>query len=113
MTRWAVLLLFAFLVGCSTPTKVIRLDTGLGEPGVYVPRRDVEPVELSEEELEEVVAEHAASVPVVVHPLEYARQLFGVPERSGWFRYEEGAGDSLPRSRGTLRTCTCYPRMRN
>jgi hypothetical protein len=88
MSRWAVLLLFSFLVGCSTPTKVIRLDTGLGEPSVHIPRRDVKPVELSEEEFKEVVAEHAPSVPVVERPLEYARQLFGVPERSGWFRYE-------------------------
>ena len=88
MARWAVFLLFSFLVGCSTPTKVIRLDTGLGEPGVHIPHRNVRTVELSEEVLKEAVAEHAPSVPVVEHPLEYARQLFGVPERSGWFRYE-------------------------
>lgn len=88
MARRAILLLFSLLVGCSTPTKVIRLDTGLGEPGVHIPRRDVKPVELSEEEFKKAVAKHAPSVPIVKRPLEYARQRFGVPERSGWFRYD-------------------------
>nr|WP_224240336.1 restriction endonuclease fold toxin 5 domain-containing protein [Hyalangium gracile] len=31
---------------------------------------------------------HAPSVLVTERPLEYARKLFGVPERSGWFWYE-------------------------
>lgn len=88
MRCWAVLLLFTFLVGCSTPAKVVRLDTGQGEPHVHVPRRDVEPVEVSEEEFQQAVAKHARAVPSVERPLEYARQVFGVPERSGWFRYE-------------------------
>jgi hypothetical protein len=53
-----------------------------------VPRKDVEPVELSDEEFRQAVAQHAPSVPAVERPLEYAGQLFGVPERSGWFWYE-------------------------
>jgi hypothetical protein len=48
----------------------------------------VEPVEVSEEEFQQAVAKHARFVPVVERPLEHARQVFGVPERSGWYRYE-------------------------
>jgi len=88
MRRSVVLLLFTFLAGCSASTKVVRLDTGQGEPRVHVPRRDVEPVQLSEEQFKEAVTEHARSVPGVERPLEHARRLFGVPERSGWYRYE-------------------------
>jgi hypothetical protein len=53
-----------------------------------VPRREVEPEEVSEEEFQQVVAEHAPAVPEVERPLEYAGRLWGVPERSGWLRYE-------------------------
>ncbi len=89
MPRSAVLLLFVFLSGCSASTRsVVRLDTGQGEPLVHTPRRDVEPVEVSEKEFKKAVAQHAPSVPAVERPLEYARRLFGVPERSGWYRYE-------------------------
>jgi hypothetical protein len=90
MLRPAVLLLFVFLSGCSASTRaVVRLDTGQGEPSVHVPRRDVEPVELSQEEFKQAVAKHAPSVPAVERPLEHAGRLFGVPERSGWYRYED------------------------
>src|SRR5690349_1814789 len=88
MRHWLVLLLVASLAGCSTPTKVVRLDTGQGKPSVHVPRRHVEPVAVSEKEFKKAVAQHAPSVPPVERPLERARQLFGVPARSGWFRYE-------------------------
>jgi hypothetical protein len=87
MRRWAVVLLVASLAGC-TPTKVVRLDTGQGEPSVHVPRRDVAPVEVSQEEFKQAIAKHAPSMPAVERPLEYAGRLFGVPERSGWFWYE-------------------------
>ena len=109
MTRWAVLLLFSFLVGCSASTKVIRLDTGLDDPGVHIPRRDVKPVELSEEEFKEAVAEHATSVPSVERPLDYARQLFGVPERSGWFRYEGRSRRLLPSEPGSSQDLRLLP----
>ncbi|HVG63203.1 MAG TPA: hypothetical protein VNA24_31860 [Hyalangium sp.] len=88
MRRWAVVLLFLFLARCSTPTKVFRLDTGQGVPMLYVPHREVEPVEVSEAEFRRAIAKLAPSVPAVEHPLEHARQVFGVPERSGWYRYE-------------------------
>lgn len=89
MPRSAVLLLFVFLSGCSASTRgVVRLDTGRGEPIVHTPRRDVEPVEVSEKEFKRGVAQHAPAVSPVERPLEHARQLFGVPERSGWYWYE-------------------------
>jgi hypothetical protein len=88
MSRWSVLLLFGCLVGCSSPAKVVRLDTGQGKPLVHVPRRDVEPVALDDDEFHEAVAKHARTVPTSEQPLEFARQMLGVPERSGWYRYE-------------------------
>src|SRR5512140_1457224 len=89
MRRWAVLLLVAFLSGCSASTRsVVRLDTGQGEPLVHTPRRGVEPVAVSEKEFKKAVAQLASSVPPAEQPLEHARQLFGLPERSGWYRYE-------------------------
>jgi hypothetical protein len=95
MPRSIVLLLLVLLSGCSASTRsVVRLDTGQGEPLVHTPRRDVEPVAVSEKEFRKAVAQHAPSVPVVEQPLEHARQLFGVPERSGWYRYE-GRGRRL------------------
>ncbi len=107
MPRSAVLLLFVFLSGCSISTRaVVRLDTGLSEPLVHTPRRDVEPVEVSEKEFKKAVAQHAPSVPSVERPLEHARQVFGVPERSGWYQYE-GRSQHLmasePGSTGNLR----------
>jgi hypothetical protein len=101
MCRWAVLLLFVFLASCSAPTKVVRLDTGLGAPRVHVPRRDVEPVEVSEEAFKEAVAKHAPWVPAVDRPLEYARQVLGVPERSGWYQYERRSQQLIPSSPGS------------
>jgi hypothetical protein len=84
MPRSAVLLLLVFLSGCSASTKgVVRLDTGQGGPIIHTPRRDVEPVAVSEKEFKKAVTQHApSSVPPVERPLEHARQLFRVPERS-------------------------------
>ncbi len=109
MPRLAVVLLAAFLAGCSSPTKVVRLDTGQGEPRVHVPRRDVEPVEVSQEEFKEAVAEHAPSVPVVERPLEYARRLFGVPERSGWYWYEGRSQRLMASEPGSARNLRLLP----
>jgi hypothetical protein len=80
--------------------KVVRLDTGHGEPSIHVPRPNVKPVEVGEEEFKDAVAEHAPSVPLVANPLEHARQVFGVSERSGWFRYEARSHRLIPSSQG-------------
>ncbi|WNG50905.1 hypothetical protein F0U60_47335 [Archangium minus] len=109
MPRQAILLLASFLVGCSATTKAVRLDTGQGTPIVHVPRQDVEPVEVSHEELKEAAAEYAPSVPPVERPLEYARQLLGVPERSGWFRYEASNSRLLPTEPGSHQNLRLLP----
>lgn len=89
MLRWTVPLLVSVCVGCSSgTTQVVRLDTGQGEPLVHAPRRVVGPVEMDDDEFTEAVAKYARTVPTPERPLEFARQLFGVPERSGWYRYE-------------------------
>ncbi|MFL5354201.1 hypothetical protein [Archangium sp.] len=110
MTRSAVLLLFVLLSGCSASTKVVvRLDTGQGEPIVHTPRRDVEPVSVSEKEFKKAVAQHALSVPPVERPLEHARQVFGVPERSGWFRYEGRSQRLMVSEPGSSRNLRLLP----
>ncbi|MFE8598547.1 hypothetical protein AB8V91_16455 [Archangium violaceum] len=95
MLRSAVLLLCVFLSGCSASTRgVVRLDTGQGEPMLHTPRRDVELVAVSEKEFKKAIAQHAPAVSPVERPLEHARHLFGVSERSGWYWYE-GRGQRL------------------
>ena len=108
MLRWAIMLLFASLAGC-TPTKLVRLDTGQGESRVHVPRRDVEPVEVSQEEFKQAVAQHASSVPTMERPLEYAGRLFGVPERSGWFWYEGRSQRRMASEPGSHRNLRLLP----
>lgn len=88
MRSWAAGLLICFVVGCSGTTKVVRLDTKEAAPIVHVPHRDVDPVELSENVFKKAVVEHARRLPPTARPLESARQRFGVPERSGWYRYK-------------------------
>ncbi len=96
LVRLAVLLLFSFLVGCSSTKGIVRLNTGQGEPLIHVPRGDVEPLEVDDDEFHEVMAKHARALPAREQPLEFARQLFGVPERSGWYRYERKGRRLLP-----------------
>jgi hypothetical protein len=110
MPRWAVVLLFVFISGCSASTRtVVRLDTGKGEPVVRTPRRDVEPVAVSEKEFKKAVAQHASSVLPVERPLEYARQVFGLPERSGWYRYEAGSQRLKASEPGSARNLRLLP----
>jgi hypothetical protein len=66
-------------------------------------------VEVGEEEFKEAVAKYAPSVPAAERPLEHARRLFGVPERSGWFRYEEGSQRLMPSSPGSHRNLRLLP----
>ncbi|MDY7226691.1 Tox-REase-5 domain-containing protein [Hyalangium rubrum] len=110
MPRSVVLLLWVFLFGCSgSTTKAVRLDTGRGEPGVHLPRRDVELAAVSEKEFKKAVAHHAASVPSVERPLEYARQVFGVPERSGWYRYDGRSQRLVASAPGSTRNLRLLP----
>jgi hypothetical protein len=110
MLRSAVLMLFAFLSGCSASTRgVVRLDTGQGEPIVHTPRRDVEPAAVSEKEFKKAVAKYAPSVPAVDRPLEYAGRLFGVPERSGWYRYEGRSQRLMASEPGNTRNLRLLP----
>jgi len=73
--RWWVPLLLTLLVGCSTSTRAVRLDTGRGELLVYAPSTDVEPVKLDDEEFSEAVQKLGRSVPVSEHPREAALRL--------------------------------------
>jgi Restriction endonuclease fold toxin 5 len=110
MPRSAVLLLLVLLSGCSASTRgVVRLDTGQGEPLVHTPRRDVEPVAVSEEQFKKAVAQHAPGVPAVERPLEHARRLFGVPERSGWYQYEGRSRRLLASEPGSTRNVRLLP----
>ncbi|WP_375766407.1 hypothetical protein NR798_32590 [Archangium gephyra] len=110
MPRSAVLLLLLFLLGCSASTRVaVRLDTGQGEPIVHIPRRDVKPVAVSQEEFEQAIAKHAPCVPAVERPLEHARQVFGVPERSGWYRYEGRSQRLMATEPGSTRNLPLWP----
>lgn len=90
---WLVLTLA--VTGCST-TRLVRLETGDGPPIVHTPfaEDDAEPVELGGDEFEEAVAVLARDVRPFANPLREARQLFGVPERSGLYWYE-GRGSRL------------------
>src|SRR4051812_20556513 len=101
MRRWAVVLLFVFLTRCSTSTKVFRLDTGQGEPRIHILRRDVEPVEGTEEQFRQAIATHAPLVPEVERHRNYARKVFGVPERRGWYGYESGSQRLTPAAPGS------------
>jgi hypothetical protein len=109
LPRSMALLLCTFLAGCSTPMKAVRLDTGQGAPRVHVPPRDVEPVQLSEREFKKAVAQQAPAVPVVESPLEHARQVFGVPERSGWYRYEGRSLRLMASAPGSTRSLRLLP----
>ncbi|HEX8439603.1 AHH domain-containing protein [Archangium sp.] len=87
--RWAVPLLLLLLVsGCAT-VRVVRLDTGRGEPIVFTPgTAETEPVEVKEEEFQEAVTRLSQSVQPPANPRQAARQLFEVGVRDGSFLFE-------------------------
>src|SRR5688500_594896 len=58
----AVVLLVLVGTGCAT-ARVVRLDTGEGQPIIYTPRADAEPVELDEDEFAEAVQKLARTAP--------------------------------------------------
>jgi hypothetical protein len=85
-------LLLSLSTACST-TRVVRLDTGQGEPIVHVPRTDeAGPVELEEEEFTQEVVAQAGKVRHSANPEQAARELFGVSPRSGWYGYTQRQG---------------------
>jgi len=96
MPRGMVVLLVSLFVACSSATKIIRLDTGQGEPSVHIPRGNVEPAKVGDDEFKKAVARHALVVPTPEQPLVFARELLGVPERSGWYRYERKSRRLFP-----------------
>ncbi len=64
---------------------------------------------MSEKEFKKAVAQHAPAVPLVERPLEHARQVFGVPERSGWYRYEGGSQRLIASAPGNTRNLRLLP----
>ncbi|RKG60826.1 hypothetical protein D7X30_07930 [Corallococcus sp. AB011P] len=82
---WLVLSLLWALVGCSSATKAVRLDTGRGAPVVHVPRADgtARPVPLDSGTLKEAVARLAPGLRLSPRAQDAARRLFEVEPRSG------------------------------
>ena len=67
--------LLVLLAGCSSATRVVRLDTRQGPVRVHKPRGGQQPVKLSKEKFKAALAEHAPDVRPAAHPLRHARQL--------------------------------------
>ncbi|MCY1022325.1 hypothetical protein [Pyxidicoccus sp. MSG2] len=87
---WLMLALLWALVGCGGATRVVRLDTGRGEPVFHVPRSGggTEPVVLDDDEVKESVARWARTVRPSQRPQEAARRLFEVDSRSGSYLFD-------------------------
>jgi hypothetical protein len=87
--HWVVALgLVALVTGCASQ-RVVRLDTGRGEPLVFTSRSgDTKPVELEEEEFQEALAASFQRVRLPSDPQRAARQLFEVDARSGSFIFD-------------------------
>ncbi len=85
-------LLLALPTACST-TRVVRLDMGEGEPLIHTPHTDeAGPVELEEEEFTQAFAKEVRQRRPPSNPEKAARELFGVPPRSGWYGYSQRQG---------------------
>ncbi|WP_338871047.1 AHH domain-containing protein [Myxococcus stipitatus] len=84
---WLVLVLA--VTGCST-TRLVRLDTEFEAPLVHTPfTEDGDgPIELDDDDFEEALVALARDVRPFTNPLRQARELFGVPERSGVYLYQ-------------------------
>ncbi|WP_225408332.1 restriction endonuclease fold toxin 5 domain-containing protein [Stigmatella hybrida] len=96
MPRQAVLVLCVFFVACSATTKAVHLDTGQDKRIVHVPRLGVAPVKVGFTAFQETVAEHGRRVAPTERPLQSARHLFGLSERSGWYHYERKSRRLFP-----------------
>jgi hypothetical protein len=73
--RWWVVLCLALLAGCGTPARVIRLDTGGGEPIVRPLSSRSEPVAVDGDALGEALAELVLDVPLSIRPEQAGRRL--------------------------------------
>jgi len=82
----SVLIAFA-IGGCAPALHSVRLRTAEGREWTAVPRPHPA-VAITEEEFQRATVSLARDVAPVADPLEYARQLFEVPVRSGWFFYD-------------------------
>ncbi|MGE6757992.1 AHH domain-containing protein [Corallococcus interemptor] len=83
-----VLLLGLLLSGCAT-TRVVRLEVDDGERVVVTPREEEDASRLEQDEFKKAVRTLARDVRPSAHPLRQARELFGLPERSGLFGFRE------------------------
>jgi len=85
-------LLLALATACST-TRVVRLDTGEGEPVIHIPRTDeAGPAELEEDEFTQAVAQEVRYRRPPSNPEKTARDLLEVPPRTGWYGYTQPQG---------------------
>ncbi|WP_342378661.1 AHH domain-containing protein [Myxococcus stipitatus] len=98
LLRWGALLLFAVMTGCAT-SRVVRLESGQ-DSFVITPREEpgaeVDAAELDDDEFTEAIAELGRDVRPVRNPMQRARELFGVPSRSGVFGFEGHPGRLIP-----------------
>lgn len=100
MTRPGWLLLLGLLVsGCAT-TRVVRLELDNGERVVITPREEegASPSEarLDEDDFAKAVRTLARDVRPSSRPLRQARELFGLPERSGLFGFSQRTRRIIP-----------------
>ncbi|MCP3137108.1 AHH domain-containing protein [Pyxidicoccus xibeiensis] len=97
--RWALPLgLLLVASGCSA-TRLVHLETGQ-DSFVVTPHEEeeaeLEEAELDDEEFKAAVVELARDVRPFQHPMREARALFGVPSRSGVYRYEHRSRRLFP-----------------
>ncbi|MCE9670608.1 AHH domain-containing protein [Myxococcus stipitatus] len=99
VVRWAVSLLWLLAATGCTASRVVCLETGRDsfvvtpseEPGA-----EVRAAELDDDEFEAAMVELARDVSPVRGPMQDARAFFGVPARSGVYRYEPRAARLVP-----------------
>ncbi|ATB33772.1 AHH domain-containing protein [Melittangium boletus] len=86
------LLLLALISACGT-TRIVRLDTGQGQPTLHIPRTaEAKPVALGQEEFTEAIAQEIRRRGPPANPEKAARELLEVPPRSGWYGYSQREG---------------------
>src|SRR4051794_16781142 len=91
--RLVVAVLLVVLSTTCRATPGVRLDTGQGQPLIQLPRTgDSKPVELGKEELAKAIAKEVRQMRPPANPEKAARDLFEVPPRSGWYRYNQREG---------------------